>query len=236
MPRIPERGDNPAIPLQFIGLQILPAGTTTYRRSRGARYIVVHCVGAGGGGGGGVTGATATSAGSGGESGGYAMKTIHDPVEEYATSIPTGGLGAAAGNNPGTGAAVTSFGNPILCQAKGGAGGGAGGVAGTSVLVVTSGVDGNSLVGDHVVGPSAGGPSVRLSATIAVSGTGGAGVGPFGGAGAPGRNTQGAGSNSGGITGGGYGGGGAGGLSLNGGASVAGGNGGDGVIIVEEYQ
>lgn len=219
-------------PLGLLSTTIISGSDVTlYRTPTGCKKIVVHCTGGGGAGGGSSTDAVAASAGAGGGAGAYSRTAIDRPEATYEVAVGAAGAAGAAEAAGGAGG-DTTFGNPSVCTAKGGAGGAAGGAAATTPGFVEGAAGGanSSGVGDLKVGGGYGGNAARLSGTVAQSGRGGQGVGPHGGGPLPEKAAQGA-----GFPGRIYGAGGSGGVTLNGGATTAGGAGAAGVIVVEEY-
>lgn len=210
-------------------MQVLAAGTTTYSKPSNVTTILVIGVAPGGGGGGAAQTAAQSAAGGGGGSGGTFIKIYTSPASSYSTTISSGGAGGAAGNNNGTTANDTVFdtaGTPVT--AKGG-GGGAGSPASAAAKIAGGGAGGAVSTGGSVNGAGQSGlPGMCLSATVATSGAG-AGCSPFGGGGIA-KTAEG-----GGVAGAGYGGGGSGGICL-GTTQRVGGAGGDGVIIVLEFE
>lgn len=212
---------------------VVVAASGTYTPTSGAQALFVEAIGGGGAGGGGVTGTTATSAGSGGGGGAYSSLWVPPATFKASYSVAVGAAGTpgAAGNNPGGVGGDTTFDSPSICTAKGGNGGAAGGVAATTSLLIAGAAGGAAAsgVGDTKCAGMPGGPSIRMSATIAASGEGGGG-GFNGGGGGLEVVAQGA-----GVAGTGIGSGGSGGLALNGGASVAGGAGAAGLLRIWEF-
>lgn len=208
--------------------QVLTAGTT-YNPPAGCTAILV-CLLAGGGGGGGTTSVAVSAAvGGGGAAGGYAEKYYTNPPASCTYAIGAAGTaGAATGSNGGTGGDTTFTDGATLVTTKGGLGG-VGQVGGTSNVVVLGGNPGTVSTNGNLNGAGApGGPALRISGTVAASGSGGESL--FGGGGG-GLITQGNGNAAIGL-----GSGGGGGCTLNGGAAQTGGAGSAGVIIVSEYS
>jgi hypothetical protein len=211
------------------------AGTTTeitangsYTVPDGVTKIRVEMVG-GGGGGGGASGTAAQAAvGGGGGSGAYAEAIINVTAGTVITvDIGSGASGGNTSGSSGSSGGTTRLTNAgtaqVLAEAKGGSGG-TGMATGTTPLTVAGGSPGEidnplSTGSTSVRGAgNPGQPGLRFSATIAISGTGGASA--FG-RGGSGRNADGTGtaasstaSSQGGNNPVAYGGGGGGGCSL----------------------
>lgn len=190
------------------------------------KFIRVRVVGGGGAGGGAAsTGAGQSSAGSGGAAAGYAEKIIQAAslAASETVTVGTGGLGVSgAAGNAGT---ASSFG--AHCSANGGSGGG-GLMTATSTIGTSPGPNGGtSSGGDIGFKGQGGGYSLRVTASSAISGRGGAG--PFGSGGMEKEASDGEG-------GFGYGTGGSGGANgQSSGTARTGGSGTDGIVIVEIY-
>jgi hypothetical protein len=202
------------------------SGTWTPNASTHSWYA--EGIGGGGGGGGAAAAASGQVAPGGGGAAGSFFK-------HYTTSVPgaqtitigTGGAGGAAGNNAGTAGGTTSIG--ALISAPGGNGGaGAGSTA--PPFTQQGGTPGSASTGASIVNSAGepGGFSNGIAAGDCISGIGGSS--PFGGGGTAAINTA-AGNNA---SGRGAGGGGA--SSNNTGAAQAGGKGGDGIVIIWEYN
>lgn len=153
-------------------------GASTWTKASSTRFALVFCLG-GGGGGGGCTGATSQSAaGGGGGAGGLAILfTDVAAVPSLTVTVGAGGTGGtSAGGTGGTGG-TSSFGS--LCSATGGTGG-VGQATGTTAAVTTGGQGGNGSGGSFNFTGNAGEYGQRSSASMVLSGQGGASF--FGGA------------------------------------------------------
>ncbi len=205
----------------------------TYTPNANLLFAVVECIGQGGGGGGAATNTTTgISSGGGGGSGSYSRVrlTAAQIGGSQATTNTASANGGTAGNNAGTSGNDTSLGS--LCIGKGGSGGGGAAAASSG----TAGAGGVAGTGDLTIVGQPGfrgfGTSISNTTTLEPSGTGG--PGPFGG-GAAGVETSGN-ANIVGAAGTICGGGASGGQSSGSGASIGGGQGGNGCILITEYN
>jgi hypothetical protein len=172
--------------LSIINIVEIFTGTVSYTPSVYAKALFVEAVGGGGAGGGAATGSSSCSIGGGGGAGAYSEILITSPKATYTVAVGAGGTAGSAGA-AGNAGGDTTFDSPSVCTAKGG-NGGAVLAAGTS-LVTQLGASGGlaaSGVGDLKEGGCDGGWGVRLSASAAQSGEGGAA--PIGGGKASGVN------------------------------------------------
>lgn len=217
----------------FIQTQVIAAGVTSVTVS--SRTHTIHFrLQAGGGGGGGVASNAAGNGdvAGGGSAGGYCEATVAvTPSTAYATSLPVGGTGGAntgANGNAPTGDATVVIGATTYTAKAGN--GGLFTATGTALALVSGGA--NTAASTNCDVNSAGAPGGW--GIILGAGAGGragqGGSSPFGAGGAT-RGTTGAGNPA---TGFGAGGGGA--LSGASGAGEVGGNGGNSILIVDEYQ
>lgn len=203
----------------------------TWTKPTGARSVNIR-VQAGGGAGGGAAAAASGqhSTGSGGGAGGYAESTVDATTLAASVTVTVGANGAGSSGAAGGNGAASSFGGTIV--AANGGNGGAVLASTTSVIGVDGGTGGAGTNGQLQATGQSGHAGFSQSATIGVSGLGGASS--FGGGG-KGRSNTTTGQNIAGENAGNYGGGGGGATSSSTGAAVAGGNGGPGVIIVTTY-
>lgn len=218
---------------KFVKTTIVNAGTTTY--TPGATTNTIHFRLQGPGAGGGGVGSNAAGNGDtagGGGAGGYCEKTVAvTPNTGYTTSLPSGSAGGAnTGANGATpsGDATISINGTTYTALKGlpgtfiATGVTAGFALGGAATAVSTNCDINS----------AGAPGewgyILAAGAAGIGGAGGSS--PFG-AGGSVRKSTGAGSN-----GAGFGPGGSGALSGASGAGQTGGNGGDSILVVDEYQ
>jgi len=207
---------------------ILTTGTAqTYTPSSGTNSVTVEGVGGAGGGGGADGGSSQAGVGGGGSAGGYFFKRITSLAASYTYTVGSGGNGGTAGNNSGSDGTDTTFTDGVGLSLVGSHGwGGSSMAAGTTVAFASAAGVLISTGGDINTAGGAGFLGLRLSGTIAGSGSGGSSM--FGGGG-QGRNTSGV-----GPSGVGYGAGGAGGMADTT-TDRAGGAGTGGIIIIKEY-
>ncbi|MCK6745155.1 hypothetical protein ABKT77_23570 [Enterobacter cloacae] len=207
-----------------------------YTPTEGTKKIIVEVQGGGGGGGGVSLGASATSnaaAAAGGTAGCYARARLDVPVGNVTVTIGAGGLGGAGSNNGG-GGGLTSFGTQVS------AGGGYGGTTMTAdsvpaiVVAAASTQPGGTVpIGGNVNSSTATTQynfGVRLSGSVANSGSGGCSLFGNGGGGSGVSNTLGGDAASYGAGGGGAR------ASGTAAATFNGGKGGGGVVIVWEFS
>jgi hypothetical protein len=205
-----------------------------YTPPTGVTKLKVVAVGPGGGGGGiqGLNSSGYAGGSYGGGGGGTTIKWISSPLSSYYYSVGSGGSGGAAGTNAGSNGTNTYFDINSLIATGGGGGQPVTANNGLPTTFATAGVGGIGMGGDINIQGSTGGYSfqtAQLSYGI-VSGSGGAsflqteipGVHPGGINAVAGNNGQlGAGGSGAGV-----------GQTAS---AVAGGNGGNGIIIVEEF-
>ncbi len=199
----------PQIPIT----RVYGAGTTTWNKPDGLKYIIVE-VQAGGGGGGGGNASSNYGPGGGGGGGGYSKKTIPASVLGISETVIVG-TGGSAGGSGGAGGAGNSSSFGAHCSATGGGGGQPGG----GYFMQGAGAGGVGSGGDLNVTGQSGSQS-------------GGGSGMFSGGGTYLNNGNNGGSNG---TAGTLGAGGGGGTRDGYGNSKLGGAGGDGVIVITEY-
>lgn len=202
--------------------------SSTFTTSTRTNFIFIRMVGGGGQGGGATGGSSTASVGGGGGAGGYAEKLFGvAPNTGYTYQCGAAGSSASGNVNGSGGSNTTMTVGGTTVTAFGGNGGFGAMSAGSGVGVNAGGTSSSQSTGGDLDGAgSPGGPGLRLSGTVAISGEGGSG--PFG-AGGNCLSTDVAGN-----VGTGYGAGGGGACSLtnnarNGGAGTA------GCIFVEEY-
>lgn len=203
----------------------------TYTPHANILFADVECVGQGGGSGGAAASATGGSSGGGGGAGGYVRVrlTAAQIGASLAVTNTAAANGGATGSNPGTAGNDTSLG--ALCVAKGGSpglgaaanSGGAGGLGGLA----------SGGTGDFKTNGQGGNGGFSASVTTADGTSGAGGNGPWGG-GAAGVNA--AASVVNGIAGGICGGGASGGESEGSASTAAGAAGGNGCVLVTEYN
>lgn len=213
---------------KLLNVRVLTAGSS-YAKTAGTSSIWVGVV-AGGGGGGGVTSIVAqAAAGAGGASGGITWRYYTSlNVGPFTYAIGAGGAGGAnTGGAGGAGGDTTFTDGSVLITAKGGLGG-PGQTASAAGGFVQGGAGVIGTNGDINQAGAPGALSIRLSGTLATSGSGGSN--PYGGGGA-GLGVTGA-----GLTGIGFGSGGGGALCVNGSGAALGGIGAAGLLIVFEYS
>lgn len=155
----------------------LASGSFTSTNLAGHAWIKVRVWGPGGGGAGAAANAAGnSSSGAGGGGGAYAeaiidASTLSLPVT---VTVGTGGAGGVAGANGANGSAASSFGALVV------AGLGTGGAFLATGLVVGAsafpGAGGTASAGDLKVIGADGGVTWRVTATVTVGGTGGAGA------------------------------------------------------------
>lgn len=211
------------------------AGTNTWTKPSGAKWVEVTVIGGGGAGGSGP----ANNNSSGGGGGAYGFKRFSASALGSTESYTVGAGGVAGANNTAGGAGgFSSFGTTVLIKAPGGSGGGnsaaAGGVIGNGDIVYAGGAsstNGGSGVDTANVpsprGGGAGGYNAGTPASATAGGNGGAFItnyvkaGGAGGAAGVNNGVAGSATNTGLITGGVGGGGG----GYNGNGTNTGGNG-----------
>lgn len=205
--------------------RIFYTGNATYTTSTGVKALFVEGVAGGGGGGGAVAAASNAAVGAGGGGGGYANILITNPATSYSVVIGAGGAGGV-GNASGATGGVTTFGGVL--QADPGSGGAslASGTA-SAFTFGFGGAGGGATSGDWWSQGSDGGVGIRLSGTVAASGSGGKGA-VFGG------DIAGLISEGNGLLGARYGSGGSGAVSFST-TSRTGGAGMQGILIITEY-
>ncbi len=210
--------------------------STSYTPTAGTKKIIVEVQGGGGGGGGvslSASGTSVSSAAAGGTAGCYARAQLDVPPGSVTVTVGAGGLGGA-GNNFGGGGGLSSFGSMVS------AGGGYGGnfmaqdsIPGIVVAVSSTQPGGTVPIGGNMNSSTATTQynfGVRLSGTVANSGSGG---GSSFGNGGGGSGV----SNVGGGDAGSYGAGGGGARAAGtAAATFNGGKGGGGVVIVWEFS
>jgi hypothetical protein len=207
---------------------ITTTGTSSYTPPSGCKLILFECIGHGG------NGPTTSSAGgtigvcSGGGSGGYSATVMTPSASRVSFTL-------AIGTGPGSSgtSTVSLFDGVLFCGATGGASGAnlaSGSTAGFVVGGPGATTNSPSVAGDWQLSGQPGDPGIRVSGTVAMSGSGA--PGPFGGGAAQGRITHGVGSSASSTA---YGSGGSGALSANGAGTVASGNGAPGAIIIWEF-
>ena len=217
----------------FVQTQVVAAGASSFTTSSRTHTIHFRLQAAGGGGGGVASNAASNGdVGGGGSAGGYceASATV-TPSTAYTVSLPVGGTGGANtganGNAPSGDSTVTIGATTYTAKAGNG---GLFTASGATLALVSGGA--NTAVSTNCDVNAAGAPGDW--GIILASGAGGragqGGSSSFGGGGST-RGTTGAGNSA---TG--YGSGGAGALSGSSGSGQTGGNGGDSVLIVDEYQ
>lgn len=207
------------------------AGAFTYTPTPGTGYIIADIQGGGGQGGGSPTGAAGNvSLGSGGHSGAYALIRLNmTGIATIAGQVGAGGGSAGAGAVGQTGG-TSSLGPYATCP--GGAGGGIYGPTSVGVFANGSGLPLASVSAPAVTIKSGGGnggaAGFVLSATAALSGSGGPSQGYGGNLAAVNITSQGPAAQQ-------VGSGGGGGLTLGAGAAQVGGVGGVGRVVIYEY-
>lgn len=202
--------------------------TQTYVVPTGCKALVIQVVGAGAGGGGCSGSATQSGAGAGGGSGGYAVKYVTATATAYNYNCGIKGPGGTAGANDGTAGTQSVFGHAgIAVTAKGGAGGVGSGTGITASYAPGGGGAAISTGGDINESGQSGLWGWTLSATQATGGPGANSV-----LGGGGNRTDG---NVDGTAAPSHGAGGSGGSVRQVNTARAGGNGGDGLIMIQEF-
>jgi len=222
---------------------VVVTSTSTYTPTSGTKFFLVYCTGAGGGGGGSrQNDSSGRIAGGSGGGGGTAIK-VYDATEMGATAaitIGSGGTGSAglSGADGGTGGNTTF--NPAGTGATLTGNGGTGGASVTTdgSNVGFSGNGGSASGGDvNVTGQS---PALGLDQVASSTTTGGGcqasqgGDSFWGGGGARIYQSSAGGSTNG--NNGSQGGGGSGSTSVNQTSDRTGGTGGNGIVVIMEYQ
>lgn len=217
-----------------LNIQTITA-SATYTPTAGTRFARFRLQAAGGGSGGCTANSGHASAGQSSSAGGYVEKLM-TAAQIGATATVTlngAGAGGAAGNNAGTTAGdstvVTAGG--VTLTAKGGVGGAGGPTQGGPGSVASLAGAGGSTGGDVNVAGGASGYGLVPALTVAVSGKGGD---PPSGLGVGGRSASSGGGSAAGNAGSGYGFGSSGAAQVDTG-TAAGANGGQPVLIVEEW-
>ena len=161
--------------LSVINIVEIFTGTVTYTPSAYAKALYVEAVGGGGAGGGAATGSSSCSIGGGGGAGAYAAVLLTSLNSSYTVQVGAGGTAGSAGAAGNAGGDTTFGTGPSVCTAKGGSGG-AVLAAGTSLVTQVGATGGLSSggIGDLKEDGCDGGWGVRLSASSAMSGEGGA--------------------------------------------------------------
>ena len=198
----------------------------TWTKPAGCKRIWLRCVGGGGGSGGATAAAAQFACGSGGASGGYA-EGVYDVtgISSAAVTIGAGGAAGGAANGNGGAGGSTIFGT--LITACPGGGGGFGMNSAATANALRGGDPGAAPTGGTINrAGDPGGPSIRFSGTIGLSGNGASS--PFG----PGGNAR-DGVNA-GLAGTGFGAG-AGGAFSNSATGFAGAAGTNGYVTVMEF-
>ena len=205
-------------------IEIFTAGGT-YTKPSWLKFAIVEGAGAGGSGAGGTTGSNASVGGGGGAGGYFKKKIVAASIGATETVTIGSGGDSVTGDNDGNNGGTTSFGSH--CSATGGAGG-----SSTINTTETRSRDGGSggvgSDGDLNAKGQPGNNSSQTSSKILSVGIGGSSF--FSGGG---NVSSSAGTNNGesGL----YGSGGAGG-SVQDGTAATSGDGGDGIVIVYEYE
>ena len=204
---------------------IYTTGSGTYTVPAGIESIVVECIGGGGSGAGSLGGGSTFASSGGGGSGGYCRSFIVSPSASYAYAVGAGGAAPSAGANAGNAGAASTFGSAFI-SAGGGAGGSFGTAVSASVTAFASAGSGGTPSGSDVdVAGNAGAFGIAASGNL---GSGAGGSGYYGGGAKAIANATGNG-NAGSVGGGGSG-------STSTTVSYAGGAGGDGQIIIWEFE
>lgn len=211
--------------LSLASKTIYVTGSGTYTVPAGISAIVVECIGGGGGGAGSLGGGATFASSGGGGAGGYCRSFIVSPSASYAYAVGAGGAATAAGANNGNAGAATTFGTAFI-SAGGGGGGFFGTAVGAAVTAFASAGSGGTPSGSDVdVTGNAGAFGIAASGNL---GSGDGASGYYGGGAKAIANATGNG-NTGSTGGGGSG-------STSATVSFAGGAGGDGQIIVWEFE
>ena len=220
------------LPDVVVGVQTFTAGGT-YTASAGTRSQIVELWGGGGGGSGAVSGTTGTACafGLGGGAGAYTRRRYAIPAGATGTVVigAAGTAGANTGAIAGAGGVSTFTDGTTLLTAPGGTAGPASAAAAATLLIQAGAARSAKATNGDVNGiGDQGGFGLRLSATGAMSGRGGATS--LGGAGQEliGTTTGGAAAANSGS-------GGSGGVSATTGTPVTGGAGGSGFCVITEY-
>ncbi|QKN82053.1 hypothetical protein [Scandinavium goeteborgense] len=220
---------------RLINLKIFKA-SGIYTASAGTKKIIVEVQGGGGGGGGAsltASGTAVASAAAGGTAGCYARAQLDAPSGGVPITVGSGGTGGV-GNNSGGGGGLSSYG--ALVTAGGGYGGSNMAQDATPAIVVAAASTqpgGSVPVGGNINSSTATTQynfGVRLSGTVANSGSGGSSSFGNGGGGSGVSNTPGGDAASYGAGGGGARSAGTAAITFNGG------KGGSGVVLVWEYS
>lgn len=218
---------------EAIGVVYKVQGNTSYTPSTGARFV--RLIGKGGGAGGGGANSTTggqLSMGSAGGAGEHAELWLVLPsTGPFTIQVGAGGAGGS-GAADGVDGTDTTFhdGTSVVLRAKGGTKGtfiSSGNTAGT---VAAGGAGGTGGTGDVLLPGCVGGSAFRISGTLGFSGAGS--VGLWGNGGGKMLFGSGAGNDAPHKTGAG----GGGGFSAAGDGAVAGGQGGNGLLVIEEYR
>jgi hypothetical protein len=218
-----------------INQQIFTA-SGSYTPTSTMKYCIVELQGAGGGGGGISATVSGTQAVAGGGGAGGYCKSLYTAAQigaSKAITLASGGAGAPAGPNNGTGAGISSF--DSLMTAYGGAGGS--GLLGSTFFYQIPGGIGGTVTGGIILNvpgnPGEWGISTYYpgSPNVNYCVVGGQGGSSFYSGGGTGSGADGAGNSAAG-----YGGGGGGACGANPSVSFAGGNGSQGICIVTEFS
>lgn len=138
-------------------IQIFTSGGGTYTPTNSnVKYLKVRCAGGGGGGGSSPTTTSSQSAAAGGGGGGgYVEELVLSPLTSYSYSVGAGGAGGATGaSHNGSNGGTTTFGTTFL-SATGGTGS-SGATASSIAASESGGTGGNTLEGGNLLAISGG--------------------------------------------------------------------------------